>query len=83
MTRIELKSKIDADGILNVSIPLGKADANREVRITVEPLDGESAPVMSEKEWKDFVTETAGSITDSTFCRNKQGEFEKREDLFP
>ena len=78
MTSIEVKSKVDASGVLNLSIPLGAAEANREVRVTVEPLDD----VMSDEQWKDFVQETAGSISDSTFQRHPQGEFERRDELF-
>ena len=39
MTPIELKSRADANGVLNLSIPLATADANREVRVIAEPLD--------------------------------------------
>lgn len=41
MTSIEVKSKVDASGVLNLSIPLGKTEANREVRVIVQPLDDE------------------------------------------
>ncbi len=76
MPPIEVKSRIDASGVLNLSIPFGVADANREVRVVVQPL-GES---MTDEQWKQFVQRTAGSISDSTFRRHSQGEFEHRED---
>lgn len=79
MTSIELKSKVDASGVLNLSIPLGTAEANREVRVVVQSLDG----VMSDEQWERFVHETAGSIPDPTFQRHSQGEFEQRSELFP
>ena len=41
MTVIEMKSRIDSSGVLNLSIPLGTAEANREVRVIVEPLEDE------------------------------------------
>jgi hypothetical protein len=78
MTSIEVKSKVDASGVLNLSIPLGLADANREVRVIVEPVDD----VVSDEQWKQFVNETAGSISDATFLRHPQGEFEQREQMF-
>jgi hypothetical protein len=78
MTSIELTSKVDASGVLNLCIPLGTAEAFREVRVIVEPLD----KVMSDEQWRQFVCETAGSITDPTFQRHPQGEFERREELF-
>jgi hypothetical protein len=82
MTTIELRSRVDADGVLNISVPLGKSDANREVRVTVERVD-DSPPAMSPDQWHQFVHEMAGSISDPTFTRQSQGEFEQRDRLFP
>ncbi len=79
MTSIEMTSRVDANGVLNLSIPLGAADANREVRVIVEPLN----EAMSDEQWRQFVRETAGSISDPTFERQPQGDFEQREELFP
>ena len=76
MTSIEVKSRADENGVVNLSIPLGTADANREVRVIVEPLD----EVVSVEQWQQFVHETAGSISDPTLQRHPQGEFEQRED---
>lgn len=78
MTSIEVKSKVDASGVLNLSIPLGAAEANREVRVTVQPLDD----VISDEQWQKFVNDTAGSIPDPTFQRHPLGEFEQRDELF-
>lgn len=78
MTSIEVKSRADENGVLNLSIVLGTADAHREVRVIVEPLDD----VVSVDQWQRFVRETAGSIPDPSFQRHPQGEFECREDLF-
>ena len=78
MTLIELKSRADANGVVNVSISLGTADANREVRVIVESLDA----VDSTEQWQQFIRETAGSISDTTFQRQPQGEFEQREAPF-
>ena len=77
MTSIEVKSKVDANGVLNLSIPIGRADANQEVRVVVEPLEN----VLSREQWRQFVRTTAGSIADSTFQRHPQGEFEQREEM--
>ena len=81
MTSIQLRSKVDASGILHLAVPMGKCDANREVRVTVEPLDESSTP-MSADRWSQFVHEMAGCIDDPTFERHVQGDFEKRDDLF-
>lgn len=77
MTSVEVKSKVDADGVLHLSIPLGAADANREVRVIVEPLE----EGLSDEDWRQFVQRTAGSIPDPTFQRHPQGEFERREEM--
>ena len=77
MPSIEVRSKADASGVLNISIPLGPAKANQEVRVIVEPLD----EAMSEEQWQQFVRETAGTISDPTFQRHAQGQFEQREKL--
>jgi hypothetical protein len=81
MSPLELRSKIDANGVLNLSVPLGISDANREVRVTVEPLDEAEAP-MSVDQWHKFVNEMAGSISDPSFKRHPQGEFEQRDQFF-
>ena len=48
MTAIEVTSRVDASGVLNLSIPLTAADAHREVRVIVEPLD----EIMSSEDWQ-------------------------------
>lgn len=70
MTRMVLKSRVGADGVLQLSIPVGPGEANREVQVTVE--SGPTA--MSSEEWRQWVEKMAGCITDPTFCRHEQGE---------
>lgn len=82
MSPMELRSRIDADGVLNLSVSLGKSDANREVRVTVEPLEEVAAPISADQ-WPSFVHEMAGSISDPTFERHPQGNFEQRDQFFP
>ena len=38
MTQLVLESFVDADGMLTLSIPIGKEEANSKVRVTVEHL---------------------------------------------
>ena len=83
MSPIVKRSKIGEDGILNLSIPIGKSCANQEVRITIEPFEEARSSEMSVGQWKQFVEETAGSIEDDSFHRHSQGEFEQRQELFP
>jgi len=79
MNRIVVKSKIGGDGVLHLDLPVGLAEADREVQVTVESI-GTKTP-MTQEEWRAFVLATAGSITDPTFERPPQGEFEQREPL--
>jgi hypothetical protein len=77
MNRVILKSRIGADGVLHVTVPVSSADANRDVRVTIEPL---GPPSMTQEEWRNFVLATAGSISDPSFIRHEQGEYEIREE---
>jgi hypothetical protein len=78
MSRMILTARIGANGVLQLAVPMGPADANREVRLTIEPV---SPPAMTPEEWRNFVLATAGSITDPSFERHEQGEYERREEL--
>jgi hypothetical protein len=78
MNRMVLHSRVGADGILHLTVPMGEADANREVQVTIEPV---VPPPMTQEEWRNFVLSTAGSITDPSFVRHEQGEYEHREEL--
>jgi hypothetical protein len=74
MTHVEIKSRVGADGVLTISLPLGPDEANREVRVVVEPTD---VPVPflppNPEQWRDFVKNTAGCISDPTFTRPEEG----------
>ncbi len=78
MNRIVLHSRIGADGVLQLTVPIGKAEADREVQVTIDPTG--PAP-MTPAEWRTFVETTAGSIPDPSFVRQDQGEYERREEL--
>lgn len=78
MTRIKVRSRVGADGKLSVIVPIGAAEANREVIVTVESADPLSPPASCD-EWRKFIDRTAGSIQDPSFKRPEQGEYEKRE----
>jgi hypothetical protein len=38
MNQIRLRSRIDPDGVLRLDVPVGPADADRDVQITIEPV---------------------------------------------
>ena len=67
MQRIVVQSRVGANGVLHLTLPVGSADADREVQITVEPV---SPPALSPDEWQRRILETAGKW---------QGEFERPE----
>jgi hypothetical protein len=76
MNRMIIKSRIGKDGVLHMNVPVSPADADREVQIIIEPVE---SAAMTPEEWRNFILATAGSITDPTFVRHEQGEFEDRE----
>ncbi len=77
MTRIVVTAKVGPDGVLHLTLPLETADANRDVRVTVEPVPG---PVPAAEEWRQAVLATAGKWQ-GDFERPPQGEYEEREPL--
>jgi hypothetical protein len=77
MDRMTVKSRVGSNGILQLALPVGLADADREVQITVEPVD---RPALSLDEWRRCVMETAGKW-EGDLVRPEQGEYEQRESL--
>jgi hypothetical protein len=77
MNRMILKSRVGTDGVLHVNIPIGTAEAGRQVQITIEP---ESVPSKSKQEYWDFLDSTAGAWQ-GDFERPDQGQFEERDPL--
>ncbi len=81
MTHLELRARIGPDGILNLNVPVGISDANREVEVIVEPADmGGEAIEVTQEQWVRFVAETAGASLEE-LERPEPGEFEVREQL--
>jgi hypothetical protein len=76
LDRLVVISRIGGDGVLHLDLPVGLADAEREVRVTVEPLP-ES---MTQEEWRQSVLSTAGKWQ-GEFERPAQGEYEERQPL--
>ena len=73
--RRELTAQVGPDGVLTLT--LDPKDANKTVRVVVETV----GPAMSQEEWKQFVESMAGRITDPTFIRQPQGEYEQRDEF--
>jgi hypothetical protein len=78
MNRIVLASRIGHDGVLRVTIPVGIEEAEREVRVMVEPLPKKKA--LTQTEYAAWVDSLAGSWQ-GDFERPPQGTLEEREPL--
>jgi hypothetical protein len=78
MNRIVVKSKVNSDGILHLSVPVGLEEADKEVQVTVEPCAAKAA--MTQEEWRTWVDSMAGTWQ-GDFERRSQGEYEEREPL--
>lgn len=72
MQIVQSRSRVGPDGVLHLDVPLGPADAGREVIVTIQPVP----PPMTTDEWQRFVAETAGSVDDPLFRRHEQGELQ-------
>ena len=77
MNRVTIRSRVNSDGVVRVDVPVGIAEIDREVEVTIEPV---AQAAMGQSEWKEFIAATAGCISDPTFVRHEQGEYEHRED---
>ena len=77
MNPISVKSRVGSDGILQLSLRVGAAEADQEVQITVEPVGPQP---LSPEEWRRRILETAGKWQ-GEFERPEQGDYEKREPL--
>jgi hypothetical protein len=72
--------RLGADGVLR--LPLGEINADKRVYVTLEILQPTAeAEAQQRAERRRFIEEMAGIITDPTFVRHPQGEFEKRDEL--
>ncbi len=79
-----LTTQVGADGVLTLRVPLGPAGANHVVRVTVETVEGPAPSTVPPADWEgwlQFLERTGGTISDPTFERPPQGEYEEREPL--
>ena len=77
MNRIVVNSRVGSNGVLQLTLSVGPADADREVQITVEPV---GPPAQSPAQWRQGILETAGKWQ-GEFERPPQGTPEDREPL--
>ena len=78
MTRIVVERRLSAEGVLQLSLPLGADQADREVRVTIEAVGPKKD--MTPEDWRAGVLATAGGW-EGEFERPPQGEFEHRDPL--
>jgi len=76
MSRITLSARVGSDGVLH--LPLGREQANREVRVTIESADAHAAEPR--QAYLEFLRATAGAWQ-GEFERPAQGEYEVRDPL--
>jgi hypothetical protein len=76
MSRITLSARVGADGVLH--LPLGEEEANRDVRVTIEPAGSPAGE--SRQDYLDFLQATAGAWH-GDFERPDQGEYEIRDSM--
>ena len=69
MAHIELRSKVDSDGMLVLAIPVGLSEANSEVKVTVDSLSSaEALREFSSEEWSKWIETTAGKWQRELLC---------------
>ena len=88
MANLTLHAHSDPDGILRLAVPVDVPDAAYDVQVTLSPSQQPSptpqaAPMTPEhwREWRAFISQTAGSLADDPIERPAQGEYEQREPI--
>jgi hypothetical protein len=80
LSPIFIKSRVGPDGVLSLHVPIGEAEANRDVLVIVNAAPA-GVSLTADSQWREFIRQHAGSISDPTFTRHDQGEYERREPL--
>jgi hypothetical protein len=80
MNRLVFHTRVGGDGILHLEVPIGEADANREVEVTIKGAEPEQRTSLEKEAWQQFVMETAGAWQ-GNLERPDQGEYERRDEL--
>jgi len=76
MVSIQMKSKTNENGLLDLCVETGISGCEVDVTVLVQ-----RAPTRDEADWRGFVRQVFGCIDDPTFERAPQGEYERREIL--
>lgn len=82
MQTIRVAERTGKDGILHLRIPVGQPEADYEAVVVLQPQGASSVATPSEQGWPaGYFEQVPGSITDETFVRPPQGDYEKRLEL--
>jgi hypothetical protein len=77
MNRMTVISRVGADGVLNVSVPVGMGDANLPVQVTIEPAAEKSNGTGDYAAW----LEGFSGRWQGDFVRGDEGDLETREPI--
>jgi len=75
---LRLHAQAGHDGVLRIDIPVGIADVDCEIVVTIP---SSVAQPMTTEELNRFVDETAGSLAANPIERLPQGDYEERDAL--
>ena len=79
---IEFQSRVGADGVLDLHVPLGEMGAGADVVITIRRVPDLSVPQITDPaQWRRLAEESYGACAGLGLERPPQGEFETREAL--
>lgn len=83
MKSIQLKSRVKPDGTLELRVPTDLPESDVEVVVVVQPVLEEAGKGSPEAlRWPpDFFERTAGAWQGEPLVREKQGEYERRDEL--
>ncbi|MCL1464730.1 hypothetical protein [Argonema galeatum] len=77
MQSIKLRSHVGEDGILHLDVPVGIADTDLEVTVTVQPVTAAQTDTPQGKGWPPgFFEETFGSFKDDPIVIDSEGVFD-------
>ncbi len=80
METITLHSRVGADGVLKLQVPVKATNTDLEVVLIEQPV----APAGRELGWPPgFFEQTYGSFREQPIIRESQGEYEVRDELDP
>jgi len=80
METITLHSRVGADGLLKLEVPVKMTNTELDVVLIVQPV----APARQDLGWPPgFFEQTYGSFRDQPLVRESQGDYEVRDELDP